>query len=234
MKTHLLTLLVAVATVVPALGQSFVIDWAKPNPIHGTPTGGTVKRDGTIRNLTETQRELYFTYDLSGLSLDHTAQLCMNLCWSLMPGPDDPFIREGQILPPNGTLAIYVDLTPRNSEGTSVIAVSLFDGNNMTDKIDFVVEFEISPTASVADAASRGVTVGPLPTSQSLSVRGNVLTSVRSMGLYDVSGTLVRSFGTGTGTSTTLPLAGVAAGTYRLVFVDAAGSLFASPVVVAP
>ncbi len=231
MKSQVLGLAVLLAGALSAGAQSFVIDWAKADSVKGTPAT-TVKRDGTVRNLDDKQKELYFSYNLDGLTFDHTAQLCMNLCWALLPGPDDPFIREGQVLTANGTLPIYVDLTPHGTEGTSVVAVRMFDGNNQSDRLDFTVTFVISEASSVADAEDLGISVGPLPATDALVVRGEAVGTMASVGLYDLNGNVVRSFGTVPGAVNSLPLAGLAAGSYRLVFIAKDGSMSASPVVI--
>lgn len=233
MKTHVLALILGLALACSAQAQTFTIDWAKPNPIKGTPDGGTVKRDGTVRNLNDVPKELYFSYDLNDLFIDHTAQLCMTLCWALFPGPgDDPFEREGQILAANGTLPIYVDLTPRGAEGTSKVRVTLFDKTNQTERLNFDVVFEISPSSSVIDAQRVGVTVSPLPAADQLTLRGDAIAALTTLGLYDASGSLVRSFATPSSTVATLPTAGLANGTYRLVMRTAAGELVGAPVVI--
>lgn len=233
MKTHVLALLLGVAFACTAQAQTFTIDWVKPNPIKGTPDGGTVKRDGTVRNLNETPKELYFSYDLTDMSIDHTAQLCMNLCWALFPGPgDDPFEREGQILTANGTLPIYVDLSPRGAEGASTVRVVLFDKATQAERLSFDVVFEISPSSSVADAQTIGVSVSPLPATDALTLRGDAITSLSTLGIYDASGSLVRSFATPSSTVTTLPTAGLANGTYRLMMRTASGELVGAPVVI--
>lgn len=233
MKTHVLALILGVALACSAQAQTFSIDWAKPNPVKGTPDGGTAKREGTIRNLNETPKELYFSYDLKDLAIDHTAQLCMTLCWALFPGPgDDPFEREGQVLTANGTLPIYVDLTPHGSEGTSTIRVVLFDKNNQTERLSFDAVFEISPSSSVIDALAVGVSISPLPAADLVTLRGDAITSVTTLGLYDASGSLVRSFATPSSTVASLPTSGLANGTYRLVMRTAAGHVVGSPVVI--
>jgi len=233
MKTQVLALILGIAFSVTAQSQTFTIDWAKPNPIKGTPDGGTVKRDGTVRNLNETPKELYFSYDLTDMSIDHTAQLCMNLCWALFPGPgDDPFEREGQILTANGTLPIYVDLSPRGAEGASTVRVVLFDKTVQAERLSFDVVFQISLSSSVVDAQTVGVTVSPLPAVDQLTLRGDAITSVSTLGLYDASGSLVRSFATPSSSIATLPTSGLANGTYRLVMRTASGDVVGAPVVI--
>ena len=176
MKSQVLGLAVLLAGALSAGAQSFVIDWAKADSVKGTPAT-TVKRDGTVRNLDDKQKELYFSYNLDGLTFDHTAQLCMNLCWALLPGPDDPFIREGQVLTANGTLPIYVDLTPHGTEGTSVVAVRMFDGNNQSDRLDFTVTFVgcVLGITLLAAALSKFFLVEMTRTEQLLCVAGALL-----------------------------------------------------------
>jgi hypothetical protein len=90
----------------------------------------------------------------------------------------------------------------------------------------------VAAESSVVDAAAVGVTMGPLPAADVLTLRGDVITSVASLGLYDASGSLVRSFATPSSTVTSLPTSGLANGTYRLVMRTAAGELVGSPVVI--
>jgi hypothetical protein len=158
----------------------------------------------------------------------------MNQCWALFRGPgDDPYERMGQILEPSpGTLPIYVDVTPAGTEGTSTIQVTLFDKTDTSDKLSFSVTFIIDNTASVRDASEIGLTVGPLPASESITVRGDVLPTIDSIGLYDASGNIVRSYGVYASTAATLPLSGLASGTYRLIMTSADGTMSASPVVI--
>ncbi len=232
MKTHVLALILGVVFACSTQAQTFTIEWTKPNPIKGTPEGGTVKRDGTIRNLSETPKELYFSYDLKGLSFGHSAQLCMTLCWQLYTGPDDPLEREGQVLTPYGTLPIYVDLTPYLNEGTSTVRVVLFDKNIQTERISFDVVFEIAPSSTVIDAQTIGVSVSPLPAADYVTLRGDAITTYTSLGLYDASGALLRSYAQPSSTAATLPITGLPNGTYRLVMRTASGELVGAPIVI--
>lgn len=232
MKTHVLALMLGLALACSTQAQTFTIEWTKPNPIKGTPEGGTIKREGTIRNLSEVPKELYFSYDLKGLSFNHTAQLCILLCWQLYTGPDDPLEREGQVLAPNGTLPIYVDLTPNLTEGTSTVRVVLFDKTNQTERINFDVLFEISLSSTVVDAQTVGVSVSPLPAADHVILRGDAITTYTSLGLYDASGSLLRSYATPSSATATLPTSGLPSGTYRLVMRTATGELVGAPIVI--
>jgi hypothetical protein len=71
-----------------------------------------------------------------------------------------------------------------------------------------------------------------MPTSDVLSVQGANLTNTTSIGLYDTNGNLVRSFGNPQSQATTLPLAGLATGQYRLVMSLQNGTMVGSPVTV--
>lgn len=233
MKTHVLTLIAGLLISVTVGAQTFVIDWAVSDTIHGTPDGGVLKRDGTIRNLNGMAKELYFSYDLRDVSFEHSAQLCMNMCWALYPGPgDDPYERLGQILNPTGTIPIYVDITPNNVSATSTIKVSLFDKTDVNDKISFSSTFVFSPTASLREASEMGVSVGPLPASDNVTVRGTALATSESIGLYNAAGNLVRSFGCSGLPLSTLPLSGLSSGTYRLIVTLAGGEMVAAPIVI--
>lgn len=229
MKTHVLAFILVLACV-GASGQTFFIDWTKPNPITGKPSVASHKREGTVRNSNGKAKELYFRYDLSGINEKHTAQLCMTLCWFLFPGEDDPYLRPGQNLTENGTLPIYIDLTTNNSEGNSTLKVTLFDKTDTTDALNFDVQFVISENTSIQDADQWGLTVGPVPSTDALTVRGEELVRATTIGLYDTNGQLVRSFGNANTSLATLPLSGLAGGSYRLVLTLQNGTVVGAPV----
>ncbi|MFN4984516.1 MAG: hypothetical protein ACK5BQ_08560 [Ignavibacteria bacterium] len=229
MKTHVLAFILVLACV-GASGQTFFIDWTKPNPITGKPSVASHKREGTVRNSNGKAKELYFRYDLSGINEKHTAQLCMTLCWFLFPGEDDPYLRPGQNLTENGTLPIYIDLTTNNSEGNSTLKVTLFDKTDTTDALNFDVQFVISENTSIRDAEQWGLSVGPVPSTDALTVRGEELTRATTIGLYDTNGELVRSFGNANTSLATLPLSGLAGGSYRLVLTLQNGTVVGAPV----
>lgn len=234
MKTHVLALLITfIGGTSGAWAQTFLVDWKEGPVITASPSNGTVKRSGTIRNLSDAQKELYFSYDLSGMSLDHTAQLCIDLCWQLYQGQDDPTERDPQILTPMGTLPIYVDATPYGFEGTSLVAVWLFDKNNPTDRVDFTVTFVFDATASVRTAEDAGISVGPNPASDVVSVRGTSVAGIRSASLYDASGLLVRSYGKPQSEFASFPTSGLSSGSYTLVLSSPQGLPIAIPVIVA-
>ncbi|MBM4179443.1 MAG: hypothetical protein FJ211_08945 [Ignavibacteria bacterium] len=231
MKTHVLAFILVLAATA-ASAQTYYIDWKKPNPVVGKPSVASHKRDGTIRNSNGKPKELYFRYDLTGINEKHTAQLCMTLCWFLFPGEDDPYLRPGQNLTENGTLPIYIDLTTNNAEGNSTLKVTLFDKTDTTDALNFDVQFVISENTSIRDAKDVGLAVGPVPSTDALSIRGDELVHATMIGLYDANGELVRSFGSPQSLATSLPLTGLAAGSYRLVLTLQNGTVVGAPVTV--
>jgi len=231
MKTHVVALMLVLAATV-GMGQTFFIDWSKPNPITGPPTLSTMKRDGLVKNSTAGTKELYFRYNLDEVNTAHTAQLCMSLCWLLYRGEDFPFDREGQILTAGTALPIYVDLTPNGVEAKSTIKVTLFDKTDTTDKLDFDVQFIVSKESSVRDIADIGITAGPLPSSDVVTLRGAALERTSRVGLYDMTGALIRSYGVPQGSAVSYPLTGLSAGTYRLILTLQDGSQSGTAVVV--
>lgn len=232
MKTHVVALMLVLASAM-ASAQTYYIDWAKPNPVTGTPSVGTLKRDGVIRNSTQTTKELYFRYNIDEVDFNHRAQLCMSLCWTLFPGEDNPFDREGQVLTATGSIPIYIDLITGGNEGNSTIKVTLFDKTDANDKLDFDVQFVVSNNASVRTLEDAGITTGPIPTTESLQLKGASLIHVVRVGLYDLSGSLLRSYGPPTADHVTYPLDGLSSGSYRLMLTMANGSSFGTPVVIA-
>ena len=229
MKTHVLAFILVLAAA-GASAQTYYIDWKKPNPIVGKPSTSSLKREGTVHNSNGKPKELYFRYDLSGINEKHTAQLCMTLCWFLFPGEDDPYLRPGQNLTENGTLPIYIDLTTNKTEATSTLKVTLFDKTDTTDALSFEAQFVVSENTSIRDAAELGFRVGPVPSSDVLYVHGEELARATTIGLFDINGELVRSFGNATASATTLPLTGLAAGSYRLVLTLQNGTVVGAPV----
>lgn len=231
MKTHVLALILALAATA-ASAQTYYIDWKKPNPVVGLPSVSALKKDGTVHNSNGKPKELYFRYDLSGINEKHTAQLCMTLCWFLFPGEDDPYLRPGQVLTETGTLPIYIDLATNASEGNSTLKVTLFDKTDTTDALAFEAQFVVSKNTSVVEFADAGITMGPVPATDALTLRGNSLSTATSVGLYDSAGNLVRSYGIPQGNSTSLPLTGLANGTYKIMLHMTDGSYTGSSVVI--
>ena len=229
MKTHVLAFILVLASM-SATAQTFFIDWTKPNPVAGKPSVASHKREGTIRNSNGKAKELYFRYDLSGINEKHTAQLCMTLCWFLFPGEDDPYLRPGQNLTATGTLPIYIDLTTNNAEGNSTLKVTLFDKTDTTDALNFEAQFVISENTSIREASAFGLSVGPIPAADALNLRGDELSRATMIGLYDANGELVRSFGNAITSAATLPITGLAAGSYRLILTLQNGTVVGSPV----
>lgn len=232
MKTHVVALMLVLASAI-STAQTYYIDWVKPNPVTGTPSTGTLKRDGVIRNSTQTTKELYFRYNIDDVDFSHRAQLCMSLCWTLFPGDDNPFDREGQVLTATGSIPIYVDLITNGKEGNSTVKVTLFDKTDANDKLDFDVQFVVSNNTTVRDVEDAGIIAGPLPTAESLYLKGASLTQVVRVGLYDLSGSLIRSYGSPTADHVNYPLDGLSNGSYRLMLTMANGSSFGTPVVIA-
>lgn len=232
MKTHVVALLLA-CLATAASGQSFYIDWTKPNPVTGPPTIASLKREGLVKNSNTVTKELYFRYNLDEVNSYHRAQLCMSLCWLLFPGEDNPFDREGQILYGGAALPIYVDLTTNSYAGKSTVKVTLFDKTDTTDKLDFDVQFVVDKNTSVGRIEDVGVTIGPNPTAEVLSLTGEALSSVTSVSLYDMLGNIIRSYGVPMGSNVRYTLDGLASGTYRLVLTMHDGSLRGSAVTVA-
>lgn len=231
MKTRLVALMLVCAATA-AIGQTFYIDWTKPNPISGPPSTVTLKREGYVRNSTASTKELYFRYNLDEVDAMHTAQLCMSLCWLLYRGEDFPFEREGQILTAGASLPIYVDLSTNGHEAKSTVKLTMFDKTDTTDKLDFEVQFVVSNQTSVRDLADIGIVAGPLPTSDVLTLRGAALQNVTQVGLYDMTGSLIRSYGVPAASGVTYPLTGLSAGTYRMILTLQDGSQSGTAVVV--
>lgn len=232
MKIHVLALVLGVILTATSGAQTFMIDWVQPATVVGPADSSQIRREGTIRNLNGKAKGLLFSYDLQRLLLDHQAQLCITLCWALHREPDDPTERFEQELTSEGTLPIYVAISPYSMAGTSQISVTLFDAKDTTDKLSFTNTYVVDPTATVGDAKDVGIWVGPLPATESVIVRGDAVQTLLSMGLYDNNGNLIRSYSTSGASVATLPVSGLASGTYRLIMTMGNGTTVAAPVVI--
>ena len=226
MKSRLLLFaLVLTAASLAVHAQTFHIEWKNAETVVGDGTK-TLKREGTVVNDAATEKRLRIRYDISNVSLDHFGQICLTQCFAMLPGDEDYPGREDQVLPASGSAALYVDMDPGGNLGTSSVAVDLYDKNAPTTEIvSFTVTFVFDPTQSVVEAADRGFSVGPVPATDQVTVRGNGTEFVKGANLYAADGTLLRTYGGGSGDAATYSLSGLPAGPYHLILHTMSGSM---------
>jgi len=209
--------------------QTFHIEWKGPETIVGDGTK-TLKREGTVVNDAATEKRLRIKYNINNVSLDHFGQICLTQCFAMLPGDEDYPGREDQILPASGTAALYVDMDPGGNLGTSSVAVDLYDkANPTTERVSFTVTFVFDPTASVSDAAEYGFRVGPVPSTDQVTVRGDGSMMMQGANLYAADGTLLRTYGA-SGSTQSFDLGGLPSGSYHLMLTMSNGSVLHAPI----
>ena len=232
MKSRLLLfLLVLTVSAMAASAQTFHIEWNEADTIRGPIEKGILKRTGDIVNDNGTQKNLLFTFDMNNMNLDHLASICFSAnCFFLFPGPDDPSLRPEQVLPGDGTLEIYADMDPSGVEGASTVVYSIWDKDNPeTEKIEFSCTYIFGPVASVEDARERGFSVGPVPSTDQVTVRGDGTMLMKGANLYSADGNLLRTYGA-SGSAQTFNLSGLSSGTYHLMLTMTDGSVLRAPI----
>ena len=217
MKYHVLVLIAAVALIqFSGSAQSYRIDWHKADTVH-TTAPGNVKRVGTLVNLTPTQKKLLFRYDLANVREGHNMALCFDLCFYFFPGEDDPWAREEQMLPGNGSREIYVMVTSNaGTDGYSTVWIKLFDSQDTTKELAFTTTFAVGEVSSVPEASELGITVGPNPSSDVVTINTGE-NEVNGLNLYSSDGSLIRTYGVDQGNALSIGVADLPVGAYHLV-----------------
>ena len=232
MKSRLLLfLLLLTVSAMAASAQTFHIEWNEPDTLSGPVEKGILKRTGDIVNDNSTQKNFLFTFDMSEMSLDHFASICFSAnCFFLFPGPDDPTMRPEQVLAGDGTLEIYADMDPSGVEATSTVMYTIWDKDNPdTEKIEFSCTYIFGPVASVVEAREFGFTVGPVPSTDQVTVRGDGTYMMKGADLYSADGTLLRTYGA-SGATQTFNLSGLSTGAYHLMLHLVDGSIVRAPI----
>lgn len=230
MKSRLLLSLLSLAVLslcsVGVAAQSFHIDWNESDTIRGPIEKGILKRTGDIVNDNGTPKNLLFTFNMNGMNLDHYASICFSAnCFFLFPGPDDPTARPEQVLAGDGTVEIYADMDPAGIEGTSTVIYTIWDRDNPeSERIEFSCTYIFGPVASVEDARERGFVVGPVPSTDQVTVRGDGTMLMKGADLYSADGTLLRTYGA-SGSTQSFNLSGLSSGTYHLMLTMVDGSV---------
>ena len=234
MKTRLLVVaLLALFMGVSASAQTFQIDWDDDLVIEGSENDDDLKVYGTIRNLDADQKRLLFTYDLTDAVTGHNPALCFSdNCFFLFPGEDEPELRNTQKLAPSGDMRIYAYVIPLGVKGVSTINYCVYDSSDVNDKICFTIVYAAGVSTSVPDASTLGLSVGPMPAVDMITVRGDVSEQITGANIYSFDGNLVRSFGVAAGQLHTFSVSGLATGSYHLMLTTGSGQVVRAPVTV--
>lgn len=234
MKIKSLTsLIVLLSSACILSAQTFTIAWDKQSPVHGTTMDGTIKQNGTLVSQDIGNKEIFFRYSIDKLFAGHDGAFCFgDNCFFLFEGVDDPRERPGQNLQGFGTLPIYSFINVNGVAGSTTLDFTLFDGNNEADSLAFSVTYIVELAASVPLASNVGIALGPNPATNSLSINGNALTTVKGYNLYSSDGGLVRTFISAPASSQQFNVGDVTPGRYFLLLTNTDGSVMQLPVVI--
>lgn len=216
-----------------ASAQTYHINWDDKDSVSGANTQ-QFKRNGHIVNDNSTPKNLLFRYDLSQVAAGHMPAMCFgDFCFFLFPGEDNPTDREAQYLPGSGELKIYTLMNANGTDGISTFSITLFDQTVTSDSVRFTGTFFVGDVNSVEDLSSLGLTAGPLPATDHVTVGGEQSRTIVGANLYTADGNLVRSYGISEADQHTFTVNGLANGTYHLLLTTTSGTVVRTPVVIA-
>jgi hypothetical protein len=216
-----------------ATAQTYHINWDDKDSVSGANTQ-QFKRNGHIINDNSTPKNLLFRYDLSQVTAGHMPAMCFgDFCFFLFPGEDNPNDREAQYLPGGGQLKIYTLMNANGTDGISTFSITLFDKNVTSDSLRFTGTFFVGDVNSVPEFSTLGLTAGPLPATDVVTVGGEQIRTIVGANLYTADGTLVRTYGISAADQQTFTVDGLANGTYHLLLTTTSGSMVRTPVVIA-
>lgn len=224
MKTRLLTVLLAVMTVSLAVqaqgtGAGLYIDWDNGSSIQGMETSDALKIDGTLHNEDSYAKRLLFTYKMDGIFEGHSASICFaDNCFFLFDGDGDtPLVRDAQNLSANGTTRIFCDALPFGIKGLTEIRYCIFDSVDIERQLCVDLTYAAGVPLSVSEASDIGLTVGPNPASDHVTIRGDQTVNISGASLYSLDGSIVRTYAVSASESQTFTLSGIAPGVYQLL-----------------
>jgi len=234
MKSRLLLLAILIfGMAASASAQTYHINWDDKDSVSGANTQ-QFKRNGTIINDNGTPKNLLFRYDLSQVTQGHMPAMCFgDFCFFLFPGEDNPTDREAQFLPGSGTLKIYTLMNANSTDGISTFSITLFDATVTSDSLRFTGTFFVGDVNSVPEFSTLGLTAGPLPATDHITVGGEQIRTIVGANLYTADGALVRTYGISAAGQQTFTVDGLANGTYHLLLTTTSGSMVRTPVVIA-
>ncbi len=212
---------------------TYTIDWNYPDTLHAEVGQAVLKRTGTVRNLNDQAKEILFRFNIDKVIEGHSVGFCFgDLCYFQWPGVDDPYERDPQHLPGNGTLPVYSLCNILNkTQGTSVVWYEMFDKNNPNDTLPFTITYIVGEPTSVRDAKELGITVSPIPATDRLTVSSTA--STRGADVYSSAGVLLRSYIAQPGATLSLDVQDLATGSYHLVLTQSDGTVVQAPFVIA-
>lgn len=226
MKKSLLVAVFAVSCTMMASAQSFVLD-SLDSLVNSMPES-IVYAHGKLRNLSDAQKEVRVKADLDKVSFDHDVAICFgNQCFNIYRDGDDPYERTPYPMPGLSTEDLKMQLITHTAEGRSAVIFTVFDGQKPSDSLRFQVVYNISSTASVRDLNTvASVTMGPNPTADRVTFRGDVLSTITGINIYSMDGTLRRTVGTNGSTTITVPFDGMSTGTYQVLLSTASNEAY--------
>ena len=236
MKTRVLILIAVFAAFsLPMAGQGMYIDWDEATWVEGSEMEDALKINGTLHNADDYAKRLQFTYEMDEIAEGHSASLCFGLnCFFLFEGDGDkPELRNAQDLPASGTERLLADVLPFGIQGQSNVKYCIFDSANVEDRTCFVLNYAAGvDIVSVVEAQEIGLSVGPNPATDRITVRGDQAVNIEGANLYSVDGNIVRTYAFAPSETQTFTLNGIAPGTYQLLLTMGEGRTVRASVVV--
>lgn len=225
MKTRLLTLLLAVLTVSASLAAQdtdagMYIDWDHGNAVQGMESSDALKIDGTLHNEDDYAKRLLFTYEMGEIFEGHSASICFaDNCFFLFDGDGDkPLVRDAQNLAAMGSTRLFCDALPFGIKGQTVVKYCIFDSVDIERQLCFDLTYAAGvPLVSVQEASEIGLSVGPNPATDHVTVRGDQAVNIEGASLYSINGTIVRSYAVAGSETQTFTTNGLAPGIYQLL-----------------
>lgn len=212
--------------------QNLVVEEFEPSPVRGTPMQSLEHR-GKLTNVSAESRTIIVRYYQGGVAFGHYASMCTNeSCYSL---PDEfmgqPFDLPEVTLPPQGSVALKAIINPASSSGSSTMRFLIFDKNNPSDSLTYLVAFDFSLTSSVTDLSHLvGTVVSPNPATDVITVSGPELSKVHNIILYNISGNVMSTVLHDGTNRLFLDVSALPAGVYRVVFKLTSGAYFQSSI----
>lgn len=240
MKTRVLALaLCAIFGAMSAAAQAWRFEWIDQPQKTASKDILVVDHYARLTNVSSKDIVVKFYYYNSEKIDGHGCNICFgDLCYNLFDGPDDPDIRIPTTLVAGETSEIKTQLITctewdpetqkcPGKEGTSTVGFRIYDSENPADSVRFDITFVIGDISSVRDLSeSMTVAVGPNPASDVVTLSAQELANVVGVDIYSNTGTILRSVGHNGTAMITVPVDGLASGSYHVVLTFANGDIY--------
>ena len=212
--------------------QSLAAQRIDPSPLLTTPAQAIVEHHGMLTNKSGTTKNVIIRYFSGGKYLDHTANMCADLCYEL---PDDffgaPYDLPVFTLAANTTVGLKAILNPRGFAGTSTLNFIIFDRDNPSDSVSYSMTFIVDAANSVRDLADMAtVEVAPNPSSDRVTISSAMLSQATGLVVYAADGRIVCSQTHDGSERTVVDVSDLAVGLYHVVMTLKSGDVYRTPI----